>query len=106
MPSPTSTTSPSTSKSRSTSSPKPPASEPLSGDGRTGLPGLLHVLQGLAELLDPFALFRGDELHAPGECFAPRPRDARVDQRVEDVTLRHAEPGHDRNGGGGEQSLG
>src|SRR5205807_1270389 len=80
--------------------------EPLAlGDLRSGIPSLLHVLERVLQLLDPLALLRPDELHAPRERLAAAPRHAGVDERVQNVALRHPEPGHRRHGGVREEPL-
>ena len=79
--------------------PRPPGS----AGTRTRGAHLLDVLHRRAQVGEPRVGVLADELHAPGEGVGARPRDAGVDEGVEDLTLRLAQPGHDRDGEVGEQ---
>jgi len=63
------------------------------------------VHQGLAQLVDPFALVVAHEAHAPRQRVAAAPGDPGVDERVEHLALGQPQPGHHRDAQGGEKLL-
>ena len=54
-------------------------------------PHLLDVLHRVTQLVDPLGLVTADEPHAPRQRFAAAAGNARIDQRVEDGPLGHAQ---------------
>src|SRR5437870_3168914 len=70
---------------------------------RTFLPDLLHLLERLAEIRQPFLLPLRDQSDAPGERVAARTRDPGIDQRVQNLSLGHPEPRHRGDREGSEQ---
>src|SRR5258706_470196 len=90
--------------------PPPPPARPLRAADAScslevgpGLPGLLDVGQGVAELADPLALVAVDETHAPRQGLAAAAGDAGVDERVEHGALGVAQPRHHGHRQMGEQ---
>src|SRR5215831_1335400 len=66
---------------------------------------LLHVAQRLTQVREPGVLVLADQSHAPGERVAAAAGHPRVHERVEDLPLRLAEPGHHGDGKCGEHHL-
>src|SRR3954451_14173482 len=64
-----------------------------------------HVLEGLAQLLEPLTLVLADEAHAPRQRLTPAAGDPGLDQHVEHGALGQAQPGHDRDAQAREQLL-
>src|SRR5215472_11233824 len=66
---------------------------------------LLHMAQRLTQVREPGVLVLADQSHAPGERVAAAAGHPRVHERVEDLPLRLAEPGHHGDGKCGEHHL-
>src|SRR5262245_65398750 len=80
---------------RPTYSPSERARAARRGSGRRSLvTHALDVHERFAELLDPLSLVLTDQPHAPCERVAATAGHARVDERVEDSPLAHAQPRH------------
>ena len=59
--------------------------------------GFVDGDERVAELVDPLAFVVADEAHAPRERVGAAAGDARADERVEHLALRHAQPRHHRH---------
>ena len=76
------------------------------GAARPAVADLLHRGHRVAQLADPVRLVLGHQADAPGQRLAPAAGHAGVDQRVEHAAVAHAQPGHHRHAGRGEEGLG
>src|SRR5205814_6916492 len=70
---------------------------------RTFAAGLVDLDDRVPQALDPVGLVHADQSHTPGQGVAPAPGHAAGHKRVQDLALRHPQPGHDRDAGGGEE---